>query len=160
MKFTEEQKFTQWWLWLILIGVSILPVIGIFEQLIFGHTFGDKPMSNIELLIFSSFVFCLVALFGFMKLKTEIDEQEIRMNFFPFIKKRTNWNEIKSAEIINYGFVGGWGIRLWTQYGTVYNVKGNKGLAIELKIAKPFKNHYPVIIYKLIIKKMQANYKV
>lgn len=40
--------------------------------------------------------------------------------------------DIKSAKVVNYGFVGGWGIRLWTAYGTVYNIKGNKGLAIEL----------------------------
>ena len=54
------------------------------------------------------------------------------------VKKRVNWKEIKNAEIVNYGFVGGWGIRLWTQYGTVYNMKGNKGLAIELLNGKNF----------------------
>ena len=60
------------------------------------------------------------------------------MNFFPFKKKRVEWNEIKNTKVINYGFVGGWGIRLWTKYGTVYNMKGNKGLAIELKNGKKF----------------------
>lgn len=39
-------------------------------------------------------------------------------------------------KVINYGFVGGWGIRLWTKYGTVYNVSGNKGLFIKLKNGK------------------------
>jgi hypothetical protein len=67
-----------------------------------------------------------------MRLKTEIDQNEIRMSFFPFVKKRVSWSEVESAEIVNYGFVGGWGIRLWTEFGTVYNTKGNKGLAIEL----------------------------
>lgn len=76
-------------------------------------------------------------MFGFMRLKTEIFQDEIRINFFPFVKKRINWNEIKSVEIVNYGFVG-WGIRLWTKYGTVYNTKGNKGLAIELLNGKKF----------------------
>ena len=60
------------------------------------------------------------------------------MHFFPLVKKRVNWKEIKTAEIVNYGFVGGWGIRLWTKYGTVYNMKGNKGLAIALTDGNKF----------------------
>ena len=77
-------------------------------------------------------------MFWFMRLKTEIDQNEVRMSFLPFVKKRVNWKEIKNIEIVNYGFIGGWGIRLWTKYGTVYNTKGNKGLAIELLSGKKF----------------------
>ena len=39
---------------------------------------------------------------------------------------------------MNYGCVGGWGIRLWTKYGTIYNIKGNKGLAVKLLSGKKF----------------------
>jgi len=137
-EFKEEQKFTQWWLWLILIGAGILPIIGIYKQLLLGQKFGNKPMSDIGLIVFLVFTFCFIIMFWLIRLKTEIDQNEIRMNFFPLIKKRTTWEEIKSAEIINYGFVGGWGIRLWTKHGTVYNIRGNKGLAIELLNGKKF----------------------
>ena len=136
--FKETQKFSQWWLWLILIGIGILPILGIYKQLIIGEKFGDKPMSDLGLIIFALFVFSLIAMFWFMQLKTEIDQNEIRMHFFPLVKKRVNWKEIKNAEIVNYGFVGGWGIRLWTKYGTVYNMKGNKGLAIALTDGNKF----------------------
>jgi hypothetical protein len=54
------------------------------------------------------------------------------MQFFPLLKKNIQWNEIDSAKIVTYGFIGGGGIRLWTKYGTVYNMKGNRGLAIQL----------------------------
>lgn len=138
IEFKEEQKFTQWWLWLILFGIGVLPIIGIYKQLILGEKFGDKPMSGFGLIIFCVFIFGLIAIFWFMRLKTEIDQNEIRMNFFPFVKKRVNWKDIKKVEIVNYGFVGGWGIRLGTKYGTVYNTKGNKGLAIELLNGKKF----------------------
>jgi hypothetical protein len=131
-EFAEEQKFTQWWLWLILIVIGLLPVYGIYKQLIIGEDFGSKPMSNLGLILFSVFVFSFILLFYFMRLKTEIDPKEIRMRFFPFVQKSIPWSEIKDAKLVNYGFVGGWGIRLWTSYGTVYNTKGNKGLAIEL----------------------------
>ncbi|WP_253187464.1 hypothetical protein [Mangrovimonas sp. DI 80] len=73
-----------------------------------------------------------------MKLTTRINKSGIEMSFFPFVKKTTKWSDIKTAQVINYGFVGGWGIRLWTKYGTVYNMKGNKGLAIELLNGKKF----------------------
>ena len=136
--FKETQKFSQWWLWLILIAIGALPITGLYKQFYLNEAFGDKTMSDLGLIIFAVFVFSLIALFWFMRLKTEIDQNEIRMNFFPFVKKRVNWKEIKNAEIVNYGFVGGWGIRLGTQYGTVYNMKGNKGLAIELVNGKKF----------------------
>ena len=138
IEFKEEQKFTQWWLWLILIGIGILPIFGIYKQLILGEKLGNKTLSDLGLIIFCVFIFGLIAMFWVMRLKTEIDQNEIRMNFFPFVKKRVNWNEIKNIEIVNYGFVGGWGIRFSTKYGTVYNTKGNEGLAIELLNGKKF----------------------
>ncbi len=136
--FKEEQRFTQWWLWLILIPIGILPVVGIVQQVILGEEFGDNPMSDLGLILFAVFIFALLGLFVIMRLKTEIDQTEIRMSFIPFVKKRIKWTEIKEAEVVNYGFVGGWGIRLSFKYGTVYNIKGNKGLAIELRNGKRF----------------------
>lgn len=130
--YKEEQRFTQWWLWLILIVIGFRAVSGIYKHFIPGEKLGDKSMSDFGLIVFCALIFGLIALFWLMRLKTEIDQNEIRMNFFPFVKKRINWKEIKNAEIVNYGFVGGWGIRFGTKYGTVYNTKGNKGLAIEL----------------------------
>ena len=137
-EFKEEQKFTQWWLWLILIPVGMLPIFGIYKQLILEEQFGDKPMSDLGLIVFSIFVFSFIGFFFIMKLKTSIDKNGIQMIFFPFRRIRVEWNEIKNMKVVNYGFVGGWGIRFWPKYGTIYNVKGNKGLAIELKNGKKF----------------------
>ena len=75
-EFKEEQKFTQWWLWLILIPIGILPIFGIYKQLILGEQFGDKPMSDLGLIIFSVFIFSLIGLFLKMKLKTSIDKNK------------------------------------------------------------------------------------
>ena len=138
IEFKEEQKFTQWWVWLFLIPIGFLPIIGIYKQIIIGEPFGDKPISDVGLVVFAIIIFSLVGLFILMKLKTNIDTNKIEMNFFPFVRKTTKWTEIRKAEVVNYGFVGGWGIRLWTKYGTVYNTKGNKGLAIELLNGKKY----------------------
>jgi hypothetical protein len=136
--FKEEQKFTQWWLWLILLGMGCMAVYGMYKQFFTSEKFGDKPLPDLGLLIFSLVIFGLIALIGFIKLKTEIDQNEIRMDFFPFIKKRVKWDDIENIEIVHYGFVGGWGIRLGTAYGTVYNTSGSVGLAIKLQDGSKF----------------------
>ncbi len=129
---------TQWWLWLLLLGVSVLPFVGIYQQVYRGEPWGDKPMSDLGLIIMAGFMVCLILLFWSFKLKTQIDSQHIQIKFVPFVSRSFSWDDIKSAEVIKYGFVGGWGIRLGTQYGTVYNIKGNKGLALELKSGQKY----------------------
>jgi len=138
MNFKEVQRFNQWWLWMLLIGIGLIPIYGIYKQLIIGQSFGDKPLSNQGLIAFTIILFLVIGLFGLIRLKTEIDHSEIRMSFNPFVKKKVKLNDVKTMKVVNYGFVGGWGIRLWTKYGTVYNIKGNKGLSITLKDGNKF----------------------
>lgn len=118
--FKEIQKFTQWWLWLLLLSVGAL----LFYA-------GPANLGALILIVIS-------LLFLSLRLITTVDEQGIRFRFFPFVKRTYRWDEIRSARLVNYGFVGGWGIRLFTSYGTIYNVGGNKGLAVELKNGKKF----------------------
>jgi len=131
--FHEQQKFAQPWIWLIVIGVTLLALYGAYQQLIVGVPFGDQPMSTPGLLAFCLSMLGAVALFGTMQLTTDIDDDGIHMAFVPFVKRHMPWSDIKHIEVLDYGFVGGWGIRPWTRYGTVYNVRGRHGLAIELK---------------------------
>ncbi|GIZ07786.1 hypothetical protein [Flavobacterium sp. UMI-01] len=136
MDFKEKQKFTQWWLWLIIIGLGIIPVYGLYVQLVQGEGFGDKPMSDTGLIVPTMLSIGIIVLFRVFTLTTEINSKEIRIAFFPFVNKKIAWENVKSAQVLNYGFVGGWGIRLFTKYGTVYNIKGNMGLALELNNGK------------------------
>jgi len=135
--FKEGQKFTQWWLWLPLLGIVMIPIIGIYKQIIIGEPFGTKPASDGELILVFLLIMSILGLFWLMKLTTIIDAQAIKINYFPFLQKTIKWEDVKSAELVNYGFVG-WGIRVGSKYGTVYNVKGNKGLAIQLKSGKKY----------------------
>ncbi len=136
--FTEKQKFTQWWLWLLLLGIGMIPTTGIYKQFFLSEEFGSKPMSNVGLILFSIFVYLLIAFFYFLELKTKITSEEISFTFFPLASKKVKWEDISEAKIVNYGFVGGWGVRLWTPFGTVYNTKGKIGLAIEMKNSSKF----------------------
>ena len=61
--FKERQRFKQWWLWLILLGTNGLFLFGVFKQVIVGQQFGDKPMSNLGLLIATVLTILLTLLF-------------------------------------------------------------------------------------------------
>lgn len=136
--FSESQRFTQWWLWIIIIGCGIPFAAGIIQQVFLGKTFGDKPMSNTGLITGFILYVGLIVLFFLLKLETTITKQAISFRFFPFVSRKIPFSEIDSMEVVNYGFVGGWGIRLTRRYGTVYNIKGNMGLLVKLKSGKTF----------------------
>ena len=138
IEFKESQKFTQWWLWLILTSILLFFVYGLYKQLYLGQAFGDNPMSDTGLIFSSVAVTVLFLMFFFIKLKTTVNSEGIQMSFLPFKRKKVVWSEVENIRVLNYGFVGGWGVRLWTKYGTVYNIKGKKGLFIELKNGKKF----------------------
>ena len=138
IKFEENQKFTQWWLWTILIGITLIPISGFYKQIILGEQFGDKPLSNFGLIIFLLLMIVFVAFFWKMELITNINNEGIKIKFFPFTNKEIKWEEIEQVKVINYGFVGGWGVRFGTKHGTIYNTSGRFGLALELKNGKKF----------------------
>lgn len=135
--FKEKQKFTQWWLWLIMTGIAGFFLYGIVVKIISERKFSDDLMLNMGLILVSLFIFGLIYFMWYLTLITEINSEGIKMNFIPFLKKDIKWNDIKSAKIVNYGFVG-YGIRYGSTYGTVYNTNGKMGLAIELKDGKKF----------------------
>lgn len=138
INFTEKQRFTQWWVWMILISIATPIIIGVFKQLILRQPFGGKPMSDLGLILFAILVFVFVSFFIIMRLDTVIDSSGIKMYFVPLVKREVKWEDVKSLSVVNYGFVGGWGIRFGSSYGTIYNVKGKMGIAIELRNGKKF----------------------
>jgi hypothetical protein len=139
--FKEEQRFTQWWVWLIIIAVMLIPLYGIVQQFIFKKPFGDKPMSDSGLIIFSLGMFFFLAFFLSLKLKTRIDEVGIHYQFSPIqvSKKTITWLEIKSANTRKYYAIteyGGWGIKSGflsrKSKGIAYNVSGDLGIQLVL----------------------------
>lgn len=134
--FSEIQRFRQWWLWLIVIVTCIVPIIGIYKQIINDVPFGNNPMSNNTLILSAVISSFIIVLFLLIRLETNITKEIIAFRFFPFVKRNYSFNEIETCKVIDYGFVGGWGIRYTMKYGTVYNTKGTKGLFIKLKDGK------------------------
>lgn len=144
--FTERQKFKQWWVWLILLGINGLFLFGLFKQIIDGEQFGDKPMSNVGLLIATGVTLLLTLLFLNLRLDTEIKNDGIYVRFFPFhlTFKHYNWDSLTKSFVRQYSPIseyGGWGLRLGLfGKGTAFNVSGDKGLQLE------FSNHKKLLI--------------
>lgn len=138
MLFEEKQRFSYWWMWALALLPLGLALYGCYTQLLIGEPFGSRPMSNTGLVLFTLFSLGFAVLFRMHLLTTQITNQTLTVRFYPYVTRVVRWEEIERYEVIPYGFVGGWGIRLWTQYGTVYNVKSGKGLHVILKNKKQF----------------------
>jgi hypothetical protein len=135
--FLEKQKFNQWWVWAGLIALNMLFLYGIVQQLIFKIPFGNKPASDVLLIIFSLIPIGLTWLFYSFELTTGITKGGVVFQLKPLHSKalKVNWSEIEKAYVRDYSPLkdyGGWGYRLSTK-GKAYNVRGNKGLQLELK---------------------------
>jgi hypothetical protein len=136
--FEEEQRFTQWWLWLLLGGILLIPIYGIVQQLVLKEPFGDQPMSDLGLIIFFIGMLAFCCFFWWMRLQTTITKYQVTINFPPLAKKRILWSDVEQAQIVKYSPLIGYGLRIWTPHGTVYNVKGNRGLFLILKNGKKY----------------------
>ncbi len=140
--FSEKQRFTQWWIWVILLAVNGLFVYGVIQQVILGEPFGDKPIGNTGILLVSGAMVLLTAMLLSTKLTTEITKDGINVRLFPFHwkTKHLGWEEIQKAYIRQYSPLtdyGGWGLRYsLTGAGKAYNISGNMGLQLEFKTGK------------------------
>jgi hypothetical protein len=123
--FQETQKFDQWWLGIIILGL-VLILVSFFN---WSESFVDQW--TIDKIITSVLLVGILVLFLASKMTTTITDEKIRVSFFPFLKREFLWDGLQQAQIIDYGFIGGWGIRIWTSYGTIYNVRGSKGIHIK-----------------------------
>jgi hypothetical protein len=134
--FVEVQKFKQWYIWFPILTVSFIWLYAFIKQVIFGFTVGSRPESDTEICLIGLLIICpLFLLFWKLELTTTIDQNTITLELKPFTSKIINLSDIVEFKIIQYNFVGfGW--RIATQYGTVYNCSGNEGIQFYLKDGK------------------------
>ncbi|MBI3693336.1 MAG: hypothetical protein HY238_00640 [Acidobacteria bacterium] len=139
--FREVQRFRQPWLWAILLLPVAVVAYGIYQQLVLGRPWGNKPMSDGMLLGTSAFVLLLTLWMYRMELRTEVQDDELAVHFFLLWKpKRIPLRNIRSCRAVTYSPIreyGGWGIRRGRR-GWAYNVSGDRGVELELDGGKFF----------------------
>lgn len=138
-RFSETQKFRQWWLWFMFAGIKGIMGFFILTQVLFGEPFGDNVVDNAALLIGFLFMLILSLLFFIMKLETRISDNGIAVRFYPLQLKFRNyrWEDLEEAYLREYSPIteyGGWGIRYsFMGKGKALNVSGKMGLQLVFK---------------------------
>lgn len=135
--FSETQKFSQWWLWLIFLGLNAVFMFLLFQQLTGNEGLADQLMENVPLLLATGFVLLLSILFFNFRLETKIQTDGVYIRFFPFHRsfKYYSWDKIDRSYVRKYSPLreyGGWGIRIG-QNGDAFNISGNQGFQLEFK---------------------------
>ena len=132
--FNETQRFTQWWLWLILLSVWGLMVYSFIMA---------PPQTDTAAFVSFGIGILLPLLFWQMKLTTRVEAEGIYVRFSPFHFKEKffEWESISACYVRTYSPLkeyGGWGIKYgFNGQGLVYNVVGNIGLQLKFKEGEP-----------------------
>lgn len=135
--FTEKQKFTQWWIWIIIIAGALGSTAAFYAS--------DQLRADAwpSLLLTYGVLVLVIIFLKSMTLKSRIDEKGVHYSFWPLIwkEKTIPWTAIEKAEVIKYSPIqdyGGWGYRYtFGSKGKALNVKGNMGLKLYFSDKKP-----------------------
>lgn len=144
--FHEEQRFRQPWLLTILYGSMLLNcgvfLHGVWRQIVLGRPWGDRPMSDLALLVTGGTVLLfnagIVYFFRKMRLDVTVQGDGIHVRFVPFVRRVIRFDEIEEARARDYNPLreyGGWGLRFGPS-GTAYNMSGRRGVQLVLRQGK------------------------
>jgi len=132
--FQESQRFNQWWIWVIILGVMGVSIYANIQMIQMEDSLFN--WTNFSLVI----PICIIpVLFYFLKLKTRVEDHGIYVRFIPFHLKEIfiAWDQLEHCSVRTYsplGEYGGWGIKYGLGgAGKVYNVSGNQGLQLVFK---------------------------
>ncbi|MBC7246268.1 MAG: hypothetical protein H5T73_00610 [Actinobacteria bacterium] len=136
--FREVQRFHQWWIYLVVLAVTLFAWYAPLRQL-----FADRPPGEKEAPDWFMYLVWLLmgmgfpALFLSARLVVEVRDDGIHYRYHPFHLRfhRIGVEEIEEAEARTYRPVleyGGWGIR-YGRKGKAYNVSGNRGVQLRLR---------------------------
>jgi hypothetical protein len=134
--FKEIQRFRMIIMWLFIIPIGCYFLYGVVRQVIFNIPFGNRPASDLNLIIFFVvFGIIMPLLLYFANLTTEVRKDGLYFKFTPFRVRyhKILFRDIKTYDIRKYSplVYGGWGIRYGIE-GKAYNVFGNIGIQFEL----------------------------
>jgi hypothetical protein len=134
--FHEEQSFRQPWLWVMMPG-SLLVMIAVVA-VAFIHDPAKAQSLIVPAVVAVPIIIGTIALLLFMKLTVQVEDGQLRVRFFPLVKREIPVAEIARWEARAYRPIleyGGWGIRYGWK-GMAYNVSGKRGVQLEFTNGK------------------------
>jgi hypothetical protein len=134
--FHEEQRFRQFWIWILILGVAALQWWGWIQQILLGQPFGDNPAPDwMVWLLWALFGIGLPLSFVYLRLVIEVDDQGVWLRYVPLTQRVIRFDEIDRCEATDYQPLrqyGGWGIR-GLGSNRAYNVSGSQGVRLHLR---------------------------
>jgi len=140
--FHETQKFTQIWVWMLLLIPAAVLLYKTAAQIVFGVPWGNEPPSNALLLFINAIWLTIVILFATVRLDTRIDKRGISYRFKPFhqsdrVIRRESISGYSVEEFSYMTMRGFHGIRFRPFHGGwTYTIRGNKWIKIDLQNGK------------------------
>lgn len=135
-RFREEQRFKQWWIWLLILGLAAFSWWGFIQQIVLGQPYGSNP--GPDWVIWLTFLLVGIGmpwLFAAMRLIVTVREDHITIRYKPFTTRRIGFEEIESFEDRTYKPIkeyAGWGIKGWSVERMSYSVSGKEGVELTL----------------------------
>ena len=134
--FREQQRFRQWWLWVIVVGPAVLAWWLLIQQVIEGRPLGQNPVPDwLAWVLWVAIGLGLPFLFSRMSMVVEVSHDAVLIVYRPFTRRTIALAEIERAEARTYNAIkdyGGWGIKGWSKAKMAYNVSGDRGVELTL----------------------------
>jgi hypothetical protein len=134
--FHEEQRFTQWWVWVIILA-GVAPAWYIWwKHLLMRRTSGADAVADwVVWLAWLGVGVVLPVLFASMRLITQVRHDGVYIRFVPIHWRwvKIEPEHIKGIRARTYNPLleyGGWGIRYGVR-GKAYTISGNQGVELE-----------------------------
>jgi hypothetical protein len=134
--FSEEQRFRQPLIWLLIGFVALLQWNGFIQQILLGRPRGDRPAPDWFVVLFwLLFGIGLPLFFLYLRLVVTVTGESVDIHFHPLTRRTIPMAEITHFEARTYSPLreyGGWGIRGFGS-NRAYNVSGDRGVELTLK---------------------------
>jgi len=133
--FYEQQSFRQRRIRILLAIPPGAMLLLLAWQVILGHPWGIKPMSNAGVIGWTAFLWLAYLRLVTVRLVSQVDPRELSVVMRGLWRARhIPLMEIKSAKVLTYDAArdyGGYGIRT-TRHGKAYIAGGNRAVRLEL----------------------------
>jgi len=136
--FHEQQKFQQWRsrIFTAIPPLSMLALV--IWQVMLGHQWGSKPMSNTGLVLLTIFLWLIYYRLVTLKLVTDVQPGEVRVSIPGLWRtSRISAAGVRSVEVVSYRPLdwGGYGMRQ-TKRGRAYIASGNEAVRLTMADGK------------------------
>jgi hypothetical protein len=134
-RYREEQRFRQWWIWLLVGFLAALQWWGFVQQILLGQPWGDRPAPDwMMILLWLAFGIGMPLFFLYLRLIVTVTEETVDIHYRPLTRRTIPVADLTRVEARTYSPLreyGGWGIR-GLGSNRAYNVRGDQGVELTL----------------------------